>query len=129
MAVKAALAPYLPSPVAVRVNGVAQRDAGRPLSIGRMKSFHGHVGVLLRAYGYLRTMGAQGLREASENAVLNANYLQHQLGDMLPPVYDQFCKHETLLSGEKLNRTVFGTNFPQRLAAVKANRPEGIGIC
>lgn len=125
VAVKAALAPYLPSPVAVRVNGVAQRDAGRPLSIGRMKSFHGHVGVLLRAYGYLRTMGAQGLREASENAVLNANYLQHQLGDMLPPVYDQFCKHETLLSGEKLNTSA--RQFAKRLIDYGIHPPTLVG--
>ncbi len=125
VAVKAALAPYLPSPVAVRVNGVAQCDAGRALSIGRMKSFHGHVGVLLRAYGYLRTMGADGLREASENAVLNANYLQHQLADMLPPVYDQLCKHETLLSGEKLNTSA--RQFAKRLIDYGIHPPTLVG--
>ncbi|RYX91179.1 MAG: glycine dehydrogenase subunit 2 [Comamonadaceae bacterium] len=125
VAVKAMLAPYLPSPVAVRVNGVAQRDAGRPMSIGRMKSFHGHVGVLLRAYGYLRTMGADGLREASENAVLNANYLQHQLAPMLPPVYDQFCKHETLLSGEKLNTSA--RQFAKRLIDYGVHPPTLVG--
>jgi glycine dehydrogenase subunit 2 len=125
VAVKAALADYLPSPVAVRKNGVAQRDDERPLSIGRMKSFHGHVGVLLRAYGYLRTMGAQGLREASENAVLNANYLQHQLAPMLPPVYDQFCKHETLLSGEKLNTSA--RQFAKRLIDYGIHPPTLVG--
>jgi glycine dehydrogenase subunit 2 len=125
VAVKAALADYLPSPVAVRINGVAQRNGDRPLSIGRMKSFHGHVSVLLRAYGYLRTMGAAGLREASENAVLNANYLQHQLAPMLPPVYDQFCKHETLLSGEKLNTSA--RQFAKRLIDYGIHPPTLVG--
>ncbi len=125
VAVKTSLAAYLPSPVAVRRNGVAQRDDDRPLSIGRMKSFHGHVAVLLRAYGYLRTMGAAGLRQASENAVLNANYLQHQLAPMLPPVYDQFCKHETLLSGEKLNTSA--RQFAKRLIDYGIHPPTLVG--
>ena len=125
VAVKAALALFLPNPVAIRRNGVAQRDEDRPLSIGKMKSFHGHVGVLLRAYGYLRTMGASGLREASENAVLNANYLQHQLAPMLPPVYNQFCKHETLLSGEKLNTSA--RQFAKRLIDYGIHPPTLVG--
>lgn len=125
VAVKAALAPYLPNPIAVRRNGVAQRDDDRPQSIGRMKSFHGHVGVLLRAYGYLRTMGSHGLREATENAVLNANYLQHQLASMLPPVYNQFCKHETLLSGEKLITSA--RQFAKRLIDYGIHPPTLVG--
>ncbi|MEO7547347.1 MAG: aminomethyl-transferring glycine dehydrogenase subunit GcvPB [Ramlibacter sp.] len=125
VACKALLAPYLPNPVAVRRNGVAVRDDDRALSIGRVKSFHGHVGVLLRAYGYLRTMGAQGLREASQNAVLNANYLQHQLAHMLPPVYRQFCKHETLLSGERLNTSA--RQFAKRLIDYGIHPPTLVG--
>lgn len=125
VAVKSSLAAYLPSPVAVRENGVARCDDDRPLSIGRMKSFHGHVGVLLRAYGYLRTMGGAGLREASENAVLNANYLQHQLAPMLPPVYDQFCKHEALLSGGKLNTSA--RQFAKRLIDYGIHPPTLVG--
>lgn len=125
VAVKAALAAYLPSPVVVRKDGVAQPDANRPLSIGKMKSFHGHVGVLLRAYGYLRTMGGAGLRQASTHAVLNANYLQHQLSHMLPPVYSQFCKHETLLSGEKLNTSA--RQFAKRLIDYGMHPPTLVG--
>ena len=125
VAVKAALAAYLPSPVVHRKDGIAQPDTDRPLSIGKMKSFHGHVGVMLRAYGYLRTMGAQGLRQASENAVLNANYLQHCLGHMLPPVYNQFCKHETLLSGEKLNTSA--RQFAKRLIDYGIHPPTLVG--
>ncbi|MDP3139680.1 MAG: aminomethyl-transferring glycine dehydrogenase subunit GcvPB [Burkholderiaceae bacterium] len=126
VAVKKLLSPYLPVPVAVRgADGVARPQSDAGLSIGRMKSFHGHVGVLLRAYGYLRTMGAAGLREASENAVLNANYLQHQLADMLPPVYRQFCKHETLLSGEKLNTSA--RQFAKRLIDYGIHPPTLVG--
>ena len=125
VAVKATLADYLPGPVVIRKNGIAQPDSDRPLSVGRMKSFHGHVGVLLRAYGYLRTMGAQGLREASENAVLNANYLQHRLAPMLPPVYRQVCKHETLLSGERLNTSA--RQFAKRLIDYGIHPPTLVG--
>ena len=125
VAVKKQLAPYLPNPVAVRRDGVAVRDDNQPLSVGQVKSFHGHVGVLLRAYGYLRTMGAAGLRQASENAVLNANYLQHRLGHMLPPVYNQVCKHETLLSGEKLNTSA--RQFAKRLIDYGIHPPTLVG--
>ena len=125
VAVRKLLAPYLPTPIAVRRNGVAQAADPAPLSIGRMKSFHGHVAVLLRAYGYLRTMGAQGLRQASQNAVLNANYLQHRLAHMLPPVYDQFCKHETLLSGAKLNTSA--RQFAKRLIDYGIHPPTLVG--
>jgi glycine dehydrogenase subunit 2 len=125
VAVKRELAAYLPSPVAVRRQGVAIRDDDRPLSVGKMKSFHGHVGVLLRAYGYLRTMGGKGLREASVHAVLNANYLQHRLSPMLPPVYRQVCKHETLLSGEKLNTSA--RQFAKRLIDYGIHPPTLVG--
>ncbi len=125
VAVKAELAAYLPSPVVIRKEGIAQPDTNRPVSIGRMKSFHGHVGVLIRAYGYLRTMGSRGLRQASEHAVLNANYLQHRLSHMLPPVYSQFCKHETLLSGEKLNTSA--RQFAKRLIDYGIHPPTLVG--
>ncbi len=125
VAVKKILAAYLPSPVAVRQDGVAQPQPSTPLSIGRIKNFHGHVAVLVRAYGYLRTMGARGLREASQNAVLNANYLQHQLAHLLPPVYNQLCKHETLLSGAKLKTSA--RQFAKRLIDYGVHPPTLVG--
>lgn len=125
VAVRQVLAPYLPTPVVVRRDGVAQVDDSSPWSIGRVKSFYGHVTVLLRAYGYLRTMGPVGLRQASQNAVLNANYLQHQLAHMLPPVYDQFCKHETLLSGARLNTSA--RQFAKRLIDYGVHPPTLVG--
>lgn len=119
------LVPYLPTPVATRLSGVSRRGTPSPLSIGRVKAFHGHVAVLLRAYGYLRTMGARGLREASQNAVLNANYLQHRLAHILPPVYDQHCKHEALLSGAKLNTSA--RQFAKRLIDYGIHPPTLVG--
>ncbi len=126
VAVKAHLAAFLPYPVVVRgANGLAAPDAHRPLSIGPIKSFHGHVAVLARAYAYARTMGAEGLCEASMDAVLNANYLQHELRDILPPVYDTWCKHETLLSGAKLRNTA--RQFAKRLIDYGIHPPTLVG--
>jgi glycine dehydrogenase subunit 2 len=125
VAVKNTLAAFLPLHVAVRREGVATLDEGSSFSIGRIKNFHGHVAVLLKAYGYLRTMGALGLREASQNAVLNANYMQHQLAHVLPPVFDQFCKHETLLSGAKLNTSA--RQFAKRLIDYGIHPPTLVG--
>lgn len=125
VAVKRALAAHLPGPVAQRVDGISRPSVPGAQSIGRMKSFHGHVAVLLRAYGYLRTMGSAGLREASMHAVLNANYLQHRLAHILPPVYRQFCKHETLLSGEKLNTSA--RQFAKRLIDYGIHPPTLVG--
>ncbi len=68
-------------------------------SIGRMKAFHGNFGVFVRAYTYIRMLGAAGLREVSENAVLNANYLLARLKGTYPLPYDRVCMHEFVLSG------------------------------
>ncbi len=96
------LEPFLPGPVVVRSGNTFMPDPDRPLSIGRIKSHHGHVAVLVRAYAYIMTLGARGLRQVSENAVLNANYVQARLADMFPPVFNRLCMHETLLSGSRL---------------------------
>jgi glycine dehydrogenase subunit 2 len=125
VAVKNLLAPYLPTPVVVRKDGLAMPDTAGTQSIGAVKNFHGHVAVLLRAYGYLRSMGAAGLKQASLHAVLNANYLQHQLRHILPPVYAQYCKHETLLSGEKLNTSA--RQFAKRLIDYGIHPPTLVG--
>ncbi len=69
-------------------------------SIGRIKSFYGNFGVLVKAYAYIRIHGPQGLREISENAVLNANYLMHHLKDDYYLPYNQQCMHEFVLSGK-----------------------------
>ena len=68
-------------------------------SIGRVKAFYGNYGVLVRAYTYIRTLGASGLREATEVAVLNANYLQSLLKGVYPLAYDRPCMHECVIQG------------------------------
>ncbi len=68
-------------------------------SIGRLKAFYGNFGVMVRAYTYIRMLGGAGLRQASEDAVLNANYLQARLKQVYPLPYDRPCMHEFVLEG------------------------------
>jgi len=100
VAVKGFLAPYLPAPV-VEKEGDAFVLATPERSIGRMGLFHGHFGVLLRAYAYIRTLGAEGLRQVSENAVINANYVLARLREAYQLPYDRRCMHEVVLSGSR----------------------------
>ena len=72
----------------------------RPQSIGRIKPFFGNFGVIVRAYAYIRMLGAPGLLDVAESAVLNANYLQKKLRDDYMIPYDTVCKHEFVISGE-----------------------------
>jgi glycine dehydrogenase subunit 2 len=102
--VRANLAPFLPVPVIAKKadkKGVEEYflDYKRPLSIGRMHSFFGNFGVLVKAYVYIRQNGAKGLREVSENAIINANYLRESLKSYYYLPYDDFCQHEFVLSG------------------------------
>ncbi|HHX45216.1 MAG TPA: aminomethyl-transferring glycine dehydrogenase subunit GcvPB [Chloroflexi bacterium] len=69
-------------------------------SIGRVKAFYGHFGIMVRAYTYIRMLGARGLREVSEAAVLNANYLQAILKDVYPLPYERTCMHEFVVQGK-----------------------------
>jgi glycine dehydrogenase subunit 2 len=70
-------------------------------SIGRIKSFYGNFGVMVKAYAYIRALGAKGLKQVAENAVLNANYLLKKLKPYYDLPYDQTCKHEFVLSGSR----------------------------
>jgi glycine dehydrogenase subunit 2 len=97
---------YLPVPRIVRnADGDYEFLTNVETSIGRVRSFFGNVGVLVRAYCYLRTLGARGVREVSENAVLNANYLLSQLSDVLPVPHGNRCMHEFVASAESLKRS------------------------
>ncbi|HCA40796.1 MAG TPA: aminomethyl-transferring glycine dehydrogenase subunit GcvPB [Aminobacterium sp.] len=96
------LVPFLPSPLVVKNNdNTYDFDYDRPLSIGKVRSFYGNFGVLVRAYTYIRTMGPDGLRAVAENAVLNANYAQAMLKKDFVLDFDRICKHEFVLSGKK----------------------------
>lgn len=99
--VKKELVPFLPKPVLINDGGFFRFDADRPQSIGRVKPYYGNYGINLRAYTYIRTMGPDGLRQVSENAVLNANYMMRRLEPYYDLPYTQHCKHEFVLSGKR----------------------------
>jgi glycine dehydrogenase subunit 2 len=99
-----ALAPYLPGPVPYRLDDGSYGFAEPARSIGRVRSFYGNFGILVRAYAYVRALGGQGLREVSEQAVLSANYLKERLRDAYDLPYDRTCMHEFVLSGSRQKR-------------------------
>ena len=127
IAVSERIAPYLPVPVIVRREdggdsahangkssvGVAchtfELDYERPKSIGRLRGFQGNYGCFVRSYAYICSLGAEGLKDASETAVLNANYLlarlqQDRVAEYLPLAYGKLCLHEFVLSGGPMKR-------------------------
>jgi glycine dehydrogenase subunit 2 len=127
IAVSERVAPYLPVPVVVRdEDGAGRSSIGGPSptfdldygrgwagskSIGRLRGFHGNYGCFVRAYAYICSLGADGLRDASETAVLNANYLlarlrEQHIAEHLPLAYGELCMHEFVLSGGPMKRAL-----------------------
>jgi glycine dehydrogenase subunit 2 len=115
IAVSDRIEPFLPRPQVVRGEGhngdgpVFALDYDRPRSIGRLRGFQGNFGVFVRSYAYIRSLGAAGLRDVSEIAVLNANYLlaklrQEGVTELLPSAFDRICMHEFVLSGAPMKR-------------------------
>jgi glycine dehydrogenase subunit 2 len=103
IAVRDILEPYLPAPLVVRDGDSFRLDYDRPRSIGRVRGFSGPFGVFVRSYAFIRSYGP-ALREMSEAAVLNANYLLARLRDAYELPFDRFCMHEFVLSGRQLKR-------------------------
>jgi glycine cleavage system P protein (glycine dehydrogenase) subunit 2 len=123
IAVSDRIEPFLPRPQVVRVTSPEGRACGsggakpyfdldfnRPQSIGRLRGFQGNFGVFVRSYAYILSLGADGLAEASDVAVLNANYLMARLrelcGEHLPAAYDRTCMHEFVLTGGPMKRAL-----------------------
>jgi glycine dehydrogenase subunit 2 len=120
IAVSERIAPFLMRPVVTRSgddDGVAPSfalDHGREngaRSIGRLRGFHGNYGTFVRSYAYICSLGADGLKDASEVAVLNANYLlarlkQKGVAEYLPLAYGELCMHEFVLSGGPMKKTL-----------------------
>jgi glycine dehydrogenase subunit 2 len=120
IAVSDRIEPFLPRPQVVRSvpshphngnpeGGFYSLDYDRPRSIGRLRGFQGNFGVFVRSYAYIRSLGAAGLRDVSEVAVLNANYLlaklrQEGVAELLPVAFDRICMHEFVLSGAPMKR-------------------------
>jgi glycine dehydrogenase subunit 2 len=117
IAVRKFLEPYLPLPVVERSGDNYRLVWNRPKSIGRVRSFFGQVGVLVRAYCYIRTHGAEGLKEVSENAVLNANYLLSRVKHIFPVPQGDRCMHEFVATASKLkaDRDVSAMDLAKRL--------------
>ena len=99
--VKAHLEPFLPTPVVTKRDDVYALDWKRPQSIGKLQAFWGNFGMHVRAYTYIRTMGADGLRAVSENAVLNANYVMKRLEGYYDLAAPGPCMHECVLSARR----------------------------
>jgi glycine dehydrogenase subunit 2 len=117
IAVSDRIEPFLTRPQVVRVedaNGhgpTFDLDYDRPKSIGRLRGFQGNYGVFVRSYAYILSLGGDGLQEASETAVLNANYLLARLKEQgvaehLPAAYDRVCMHEFVLSGAPMKKNL-----------------------
>jgi glycine dehydrogenase subunit 2 len=98
--VKKHLTDYLPIPVLVEKDGKYLFDDQRPKTIGKIQGFYGNFGVMIRAYVYIRMLGALGLRKVSENAILNANYLMRKLENQYLLPHTQNAMHEFVLSGD-----------------------------
>jgi len=117
IAVGGSLAEFLPVPVVVKDSAGYRLDYDRPRSIGRVRSFLGNTGVIVRMYCYILTHGPDGLRRAAENAVLNANYLLAKVKHCLSVPHGDRCMHEFVASAAKLKsqRDISAMDIAKRL--------------
>jgi glycine dehydrogenase subunit 2 len=103
------LGKYLPGPAIQRTTSPAGENRYEftipEKTIGRVRSFFGNVGILVRGYCYLRTLGPAGVRATAEQAILNANYLKELLADVLPSASGKHCLHEFVASAEQLAKS------------------------
>ena len=100
---KSLLAPFLPGPVVKKQQNRYHFEKPEH-SIGRVKSFYGNFTVVVKALSYILTLGAEGIREAAQNAVLNANYMMKKLDDLYTIAYQERCMHEFVMSLELLKK-------------------------
>lgn len=99
--VKSSLIPFLPTPVLTFDGNRYGLDYNRPESIGKVHSFYGNFGVIVRAYAYIRALGPDGLRRASQDAVLNANYCLSELREQYHAPFSRYCMHECILTSKE----------------------------
>ncbi len=100
---KKKLVPFLPKPVLECKRGKYYFDYDRVDSIGKVKAFYGNFDVIVRAYAYILTLGKEGIKEAAENAVLNAIYLRVKIAPYFRTAYDRTCMHEFVLGLDKFH--------------------------
>ena len=95
------LEPFLPVPRVIMENGQYVLEENFPQTIGRLHAFNGNVGVAVKAYSYIRSLGAENLKKVSQLAVLNANYIKEELKDTFELAYDRTCMHECVFSDSR----------------------------
>jgi glycine dehydrogenase subunit 2 len=117
VAVTGELEPYLPFPRVVKgEDGLLTLDFNRPKSVGRVRAYFGNFGVLVRALAYILTQGDEGLREVTETAVLNANYIAHHLKEIYEIAYPGPLMHEVVFSDKRqLKHGVRNADISKRL--------------
>ncbi|MBD3237499.1 MAG: aminomethyl-transferring glycine dehydrogenase subunit GcvPB [Candidatus Eisenbacteria bacterium] len=98
VAVTAELEPFLPVPIVERTEAGYRLEHGRPLSVGPLHPWCGNAGVVVRAFAYLHSLGAEGLAAVSRAAIVNANYLMKQVADSFPVAKREWCMHEFISS-------------------------------
>ncbi|HMF30877.1 MAG TPA: aminomethyl-transferring glycine dehydrogenase subunit GcvPB [Candidatus Lokiarchaeia archaeon] len=121
--VKDILEPFLPVPVITGTPGEYSLDYDRAKTIGRVRSFYGNFGVLVRAYTYIKTLGAAGLRRVGEISTLNANYMRVRLQDEYELPMQRTCCHEFVLSDAKMPNHVTTLDIAKRLLDFKVHAP------
>ena len=118
---------FLPEPIVAMADadGTATYSATRPAkSIGRINGFNGSFSILVRAYTYMLALGADGMREISRNAIINANYVQARLRDRYDLAADRYCMHETVLSATKqAGRGIKALDIAKRLLEFGIHAP------
>jgi len=102
--IKEHLVPFMPSPTVEKDGERFYLEYDRPYSIGKVHSFYGNFAIMVRAYAYIRSMGGEGLKKASEVAVINANYIMNKLKDYYDLSYNRVCKHECVFSDKIQNK-------------------------
>jgi glycine dehydrogenase subunit 2 len=109
------LVDFLPVPLVEEKNGDYSLDYNLKNSIGQVRSFYGNFSVLVRAYTYIKSLGAEGIRQIAENAVLNANYMMSKLKKHFDLPYDIVCKHEFVLSDKGMPNHITTMDIAKRL--------------
>ncbi|MGH7727134.1 MAG: aminomethyl-transferring glycine dehydrogenase subunit GcvPB [Candidatus Eiseniibacteriota bacterium] len=127
VAVRAHLEPFLPTPRVSKAAGDRyriERERDKPQAVGRVHSFFGNFGVLVRAYAYIRSLGPDGLAEVSREAILNANYLFRKVAGAYEVPFDRPCMHEFVVSGRNLRKHgVRTTDVAKRLLDFGVHAP------
>ena len=113
--VKKLLEAFLPAPVIAKRGNGFFLDGDRPQSIGKMGQYYGNFGIMVRAYAYIRSLGPQGLAQASRRAMLNANYLRVKLREFLYLPHPDACMHECVFSDKGLPHEVNTLDLAKRL--------------